>query len=75
MASSVIEEDIVKLREIRYLAADITHRLPALGKVVPTPEPNESVIFVSHFLCGLGFTRDPFALQEICQLVSTTIGH
>ena len=54
MASSVIEEDIAKLKEVSYLTADIKHRLPALGQVIPTPEPNESVVFVSHFLCGLG---------------------
>ena len=60
MASSVTEEDIAKLREARYLTADIKHRLPATGQVIPTPEPNESVVFVSHFLCSLGFTLDPF---------------
>ena len=50
MASSVIEEDIGKLREARYLTADVTHRLPAPEQIIPTPEPNESVVFVSHFL-------------------------
>ena len=50
MPSSVTEEDIKKLREARYLTAEILHRLPARGQVVPTPEPNESVVFVSHFL-------------------------
>ena len=60
VASSVTEEDIKKLREARYLTAEISHRLPARGQVVPTPEPNESVIFVSHFLRSLGFTLDPF---------------
>ena len=47
MASSVTEEDIAKLREARYLTADIKHMLPAPGQVIPTPEPNESVVFVS----------------------------
>ena len=60
MASSVIEEDIKKLIEARYLTAEIPHRLPAQGQVIPTPEPNESVVFVSHFLQGLGFSLDPF---------------
>ena len=60
MASSVIEEDIAKLREAGYLTADVQHRLPVAGQVIPTPEPNESVVFVSHFLRGLGFTLDPF---------------
>ena len=54
------EEDIVKLREARYFTADVKHRLPAPGQVIPTPEPNESVVFVSHFLQSLGFTLDPF---------------
>ena len=60
MSSSVTEEDIKKLREARYLTAEISHRLPARGQVVPTPEPNESFVFVSHFLRGLGLALDPF---------------
>ena len=60
MPSSVTEEDIKKLREARYLTAEISHRLPAQGQVVPTPEPNESVVFISHFLRGLGLALDPF---------------
>ena len=60
MACSVTEDNIAKLREVGYLTADIKHRLPAPGHVIPTPEPNESVVFVSHFLRGLGFTLDPF---------------
>ena len=60
MASSVTEEDISKLREAIYLTAEILHRLPAQGQVIPTPEPNESVVFISHFLRGLGFGLHPF---------------
>ena len=60
MASSVTVEDIKKLREARYLTAEIPHRLPAQGQVVPTIEPNESVVFFSHLLRGLGFSLDPF---------------
>ena len=60
MPSSVTEEDINKLREARYLTDEIWHRLPARGQVIPTPEPGESVVFVSHFLRGLGFSLDPF---------------
>ena len=60
VASSIQEGDIAKLREVGYLTADIQHRLPAPGQVIPTPEPNESVVFVPHFLCGLGLTLDPF---------------
>ena len=50
MSSSVMEEDIKKLREARYLTAEVSHRLPARGQVVPTAEPNEDVVFISHFL-------------------------
>ena len=60
MPSSITEEDIQKLREARYLTAKISHRLPSRGQVVPTPEPNESVVFISHFLRGLGLALDPF---------------
>ena len=45
MASSVTVEDIAKLREAKYLTADVKHKLPAPGQVIPTPEPDESVIF------------------------------
>ena len=58
--SSITEEDVRKLRDARYLTGEISHRLPAQGQVVPTPEPCESVVFVSHFLRGLGFPTDPF---------------
>ena len=60
MPSSITEEDIKKLREARYLTAKVSHRLPARGQVVPTPEPNESVVFISHFLRGLGLALGPF---------------
>ena len=62
MPSSITEEDVKKLREARYLTAEISHRLPARGQVVPTPEPNESVMFVSHFLRGLVLALDPFVM-------------
>ena len=39
MASSIKKEDIKKLREARYLAKEIAHRLQAKGLIVPTPEP------------------------------------
>ena len=28
--------------------------------MVPAPQPDESVVFASHFLQGLGFPIDPF---------------
>ena len=39
MASSVMDEDITKLREAGYLSANIAHRLPDEGQIVPTPKP------------------------------------
>ena len=60
MPSSVTEEDVLKLREAKFLTSEISHRLPAHGQVIPTPKPGESVVFVSHFLRGLGFATDPF---------------
>ena len=60
MASSVMEEDIAKLRVARYLTPEILHRLPAEGQIIPTPKSGERVVFVSHFLHGLGFALNPF---------------
>ena len=60
MPSSVTEEDVLKLRDARYLTYEISHRLPARGQVIPTPEPSEIVVFMSHFRWGLGFPTDPF---------------
>ena len=47
MPSSVTEEDVLKLREAKYLTYKISHRLPAEGQAIPTPEPGEYVVFVS----------------------------
>ena len=60
MVSSVTEENIKKLREAGYLPANIAHRLPNAGQIVPTPEPHERVVFLTHFVCGLGFPLHPF---------------
>ena len=60
MASSVTEEDITKLREAGYLAADIAHRLPDEGQIIPTLEPHESIVFLPHFVRRLGFPLHPF---------------
>ena len=50
----------LKAQEARYMTAEILHRLPAQGRVIPTPRSNERVEFTSHFLRGLGFPIDPF---------------
>ena len=60
MASSIKKEDIKKLWEAGYLSEDITHRLPAKGQIIPTLEPQERVVFLSHFVRGLGFPLRPF---------------
>ena len=60
MVSSVTEADIKKLCGAGYLAANIAHRLPVVGQIIPTPEPHERVVFLHHFLRGLGFPLHPF---------------
>ena len=60
MVSSVTERNVKELREAGYLATEIFHRLPAKKQIIPTPEPNERVVFIPHFLRGLGFPLHPF---------------
>ena len=60
MASSVTEGHIKKLRKAGYLSNDITHRLPDKGQLIPTARPHERVVFLTHFLRGLGFPLHPF---------------
>ena len=59
MASSVMKGHIKKLRGAGYLAVDIVHRLPAVGQIVPNPEPHERVVFLPHFVRRLGFPLHP----------------
>ena len=54
------DKNIASLRAVGYLAADIAHRLPDTGQVIPTPGPHERVVFVTHFIRGLGFPLHPF---------------
>src|SRR3954463_12020268 len=60
MVSSVTEVQVKKLRKAGYLSKDIPHRLPEKGQLLPTPRPHERVVFLPHFLCGLGFPLHPF---------------
>ena len=60
MVSSVTEGYIKKLRKAGYLSNDIAHRLPDEGQLIPTPRPHERVVFLPHFLRGLGFPIHPF---------------
>ena len=58
--SSVSEEHIERLRSAGYLSGDIVHWLPDEGQLIPTPRPHERVVFLPHFLRGLGFPLHPF---------------
>ena len=60
MASTVREKDIKKLRGAGYLAKRIGHRLPSTEQIIPTPEPHERVVFLPHFVRGLGLPLHPF---------------
>ena len=60
MVSSVTEGHIKKMRRPEYLPHDIAHRLPDEGQLIPTPRTHERVVFLTHFLCGLGFPLHPF---------------
>ena len=60
MVPSVTEENITKLREAEYLATDIAHQLPDAGQIITTPQPHERVVFLAHFVRGLGFPLHPF---------------
>ena len=60
MASSVTEGHIEKLRGAGYLPDDIAHWLPDEGQLIPTPRPHERVVFLTHFLRGLGFPLHSF---------------
>ena len=59
MVSSVTEGKVKKLRKAGYLSKDIAHRLPEEGQLLPTPRPHERVVFLPHFLRGLGFPLHP----------------
>ena len=39
---------------------DIARRLLAAGQIIPNPEPYERVVFLTHFVRGLGFPHHPF---------------
>ena len=60
MVSSIMEEQVKKLRKTGYLSSDITHRLHDKEQSLPTPRPHERVVFLPHFLRGLGFPLHPF---------------
>ena len=59
IVSSVTEGHVKKLRKAGYLSKDIAHRLAKEGQLLPTPRPHERVVFLPHFLRGLGFPLHP----------------
>ena len=67
MASTLKEKNIASLRAAGYLAAHIAYRLLDEGQVIPTPGPHERVVFLAHFVRGLGFPLHPF----VCGLMLT----
>ena len=60
MASSITEGHIKRPRKAGYLYGNIAHRLPDEGQLIPTPGTHERVVFLTHFLRGLGFPLHPF---------------
>ena len=59
-ASTIIEKSVEDLWIVGYLTADIAHRVPPRGQVIPVPKAGERVVFTSHFVRGLGFPLHPF---------------
>ena len=59
-ASSVTDNDIRELKRAGYLSANIAHRAPEVNQVVPTLKQGKRVVFVPHFIRGLGFPLHPF---------------
>ena len=51
-ASIVTNSDIEQLKRAGYLSADVAHRAPEEGQVIPTPKPGERVVFIPHFIRG-----------------------
>ncbi|XP_044443710.1 uncharacterized protein [Triticum aestivum] len=59
-ASSAKEKEVAELRAAGYMTAEIRHRLPDPGQIIPTTNPGERVVFIHHFLRGLGFPLHQF---------------
>jgi hypothetical protein len=50
----------MELRISGYIPENMECHAPTKGQVIPTPNPGERVVFVPHFLRGLGFPLHPF---------------
>ena len=55
-----MEKEVKNVWSAGYLAADIAHRILDEGQIIPTPVPGERVVFLPHFLRGIGFPIHPF---------------
>ena len=60
LASKITDAKIAELWSSGYILADVACRAPPARQVIPTPNPGERVVFVPHFLRGLGFPLHPF---------------
>jgi hypothetical protein len=49
-ASIVTESAILELKSAGYLPADVAHRAPEAGQVIPMPQQGERVVFVPYFI-------------------------
>jgi hypothetical protein len=49
-ASVITESSILELKSAGYLPADIAHRAPEAGQVIPTPRQGKRVVFLPHFI-------------------------
>jgi hypothetical protein len=57
--SEVTPADISWVITTRRIPAGVACRLPA-GEIVPAPESNECVVFISHFERGFGLPASDF---------------
>ncbi|KAE8792852.1 Wall-associated receptor kinase 3 [Hordeum vulgare] len=58
-ASRITNNDILELKHAGYMSANVVHRAPEKGQVIPMPKEGERVVFIRHFLRGLGFPLHP----------------
>jgi hypothetical protein len=58
-ASIVTESAIQELKSAGYLPANVAHRAPEEAQVIPTLKPGDRVVFLPHFIQGLGFPLPP----------------
>jgi hypothetical protein len=55
LSSKVKEAKIAELRSSGYIPENVACHAPTPGQVIPTPNPGERMVFVPHFVRGLGF--------------------